>query len=394
MSSLSPHAQAISTAVVKAETELTGARISGAAAASLPSHLAQLGIVLATAVTEAQQVEADPTRAGRELMLWRLREPGYLRAMIDRPVKRASQAAVLLPVVLAWALLGIAEVFYTKQYLSKPVAERPPFFADWLQHNDLRGPVALSGLIVVTVLWLMGNAWWAGRDEKAADEADRVVHRLEAELLPPLNSLYGLLGPARTGDASRVAAHELALAADKFGRATARLGDAMAVVERAAGVVERLTAALPTLEAQATRLAEADTRLARTADEITERTEPITAFTGAVTAAGDRVHEAAGSVQATLAEATRRLTEAAQLAGQTETSRVGIVAAQAPFGQAAADVAAAAAKLDRTMNAVHETARDLRTTIADVNWLAVVHDGLRTADPGHNGEVTEGKAVS
>src|SRR5215470_9276700 len=93
-----------------------------------PVHLQQLNAVLRLAVVQAAQAErTDPSVSDRDAELWRLREPGYLRAICDHPVARPNAALVLLPVALAWLVLGIAEFRYAQHADTKEA-----FFAHWI----------------------------------------------------------------------------------------------------------------------------------------------------------------------------------------------------------------------------------------------------------------------
>src|SRR5690349_2239336 len=89
-------------------------RIAGVRPGTRPAHLDQLALVLSAAASEASKADNDPTGVPRDADLWRLREPGYLRAMCEHPIARPGGAMVLLPVVLTWIALGVAELVYLR----------------------------------------------------------------------------------------------------------------------------------------------------------------------------------------------------------------------------------------------------------------------------------------
>jgi hypothetical protein len=358
-------------------------KVAGTKPGNRPAHLAQLAIVLAAAVHQARQVSGDPAKVERDAELWKLREPGFLRGIADHPVARAGNAIVLFPVVLTWAVLGAAEWMYVQEYTAFAAADRPPFFADWLTQPVWRGPFALSAVIVATVLLIMNGYRRPAREQKIADETDRIVHRLEVDLLPPVTILRSQLGPVDDADATRRAAADLADAARRFGLATDRLAESMAVVDRLGGVVDRMAAAVPDLQIQVSRLADLDTRLGQSVAEIAQHSEPLTTAVAAVTGAAEAASGTIARSEAALREAGTRLDGADALATRTAEHQATLAQAQQPFTAAADSVAAAAGKLDSTVAAVHATATQLREVIRDVNWLTTVSDGLRNGESDH-----------
>jgi hypothetical protein len=358
-------------------------RIAGVRPGHRPAHLDQLALVLSAAASEASKADDDPNGVTRDADLWRLREPGYLRAICEHPVARPGGAVVLLPVVLTWIALGVAELLYLKQYTATTAANRPPFFADWLAQPWYRGPVTLSAVIVLTVVWIMIRHRRPAREQAVADRLDRVVHRLEADLLPPLTILRARLGPVSVADTNRRAAAELSQAASRFLTATEQLAGAMAVVDRLGVAADRMLTAVPELHAQTSQLAELDVRLSRSVGEIAGQIEPLTKAVGVITTAESAATGAAARSEAVLGEARARLAEASAVASQTAEHQSVLSQAQQPFADAAGTVASAAAKLDATVTVVRDTATQLRDVIKEVNWLALVSDGLRHPEPEH-----------
>ncbi|PWW59504.1 hypothetical protein [Actinokineospora spheciospongiae] len=355
-------------------------RIAGTRPSNRPPHLAQLTTVLQAAVAEARTAEDHPKRVGRDADLWRLREPGYLRGIVEHPVSRAGSGLVLLPVVLTWVLLGAAEFLYVREYVAVPVGSRPSFFADWLAQPWYRGPFVLSAVIVLTVVWIMLGYRGPAREQAAADELDRVVHQLEVDLLPPLTVLRSRLAPASPVEVTRQAAADLTAASAKFAAATDTLATAASVVDRLAAVVERLAAAVPDLRAQADRLADLDGRLERSVAETARQVKPMTDAVEAVTSAAATAADTTSRSEAVLKEATTRLDEAAALATRTAEHQSTLATAREPFTEAATAVASAATKLDTAASATRDTAARLGEVIKDVNWLTMVADGLRHPD--------------
>ncbi|NKE63334.1 hypothetical protein FXN61_44080, partial [Lentzea sp. PSKA42] len=190
--------------------------LAGVSPANRPPHLAQLNGVLVVAVRQAQRVELNPATADQDADLWRLREPGYLRAICEHPPTHPNNVLVLLPVVLTWSALGVAEWRYVQQYTSSDAASRPPFFSDWLAQPWYLGPVLLSLVIVVTVLWIMLNHRRTWSSQRRADAIDRVAHRLEVDLLEPVAILRAQIGSSPEQQ-TRQAAATLAEAAQRLG---------------------------------------------------------------------------------------------------------------------------------------------------------------------------------
>ncbi|GLZ40796.1 hypothetical protein [Actinokineospora sp. NBRC 105648] len=357
-------------------------RVAGVTPATRPAHLRQLGLVLAAAASEAGQADRDPTRLDRDADLWRLREPGYLRSICEHPVARAGNALVLLPVVLTWIALGAAELFYVQQYTATPAADRPPFFADWLAQPWFRGPVVLSAVIVVTVLLIMLGYRRPAAQQAAADDIDRIAHNLEADLLPLLTILRSRSVTPPVADAARTAAADLSQAAAQIRSATEKLSESLAVIDRLGVVAGRLAETVPGLREQTDRLADLDTRMTQTVAEISRQAQPMTEAVAVVSGAAAAVDGALTRSETVLREATARLDQAEAIGNRTAEQQTVLSRAEQPFTAAADTVAAAAGKLGETVTAVLDTATQLRETVKDVNWLAMVSDGLRH-EPGH-----------
>ncbi|GAA3883097.1 hypothetical protein GCM10022243_54640 [Saccharothrix violaceirubra] len=363
-------------------------RVTGTHAGNRPPHLAQLDAVLTAAVHQAKQAEAGSSAVDRDSDLWRLREPGYLRAICDHPVDRPGGTLPLVPVVLTWALLGYAEWTYLDDYASAPAADRPSFFADWMTQPVYRSPVALSLAIVATVAVIMYKYRAPARAQRVADEVDRIVHRLEVDLLPPLTVLRGALGPVKVEEHTRQAAVELGAAAKLFTTATARLAESTAVVDRLVAGVERLVTALPELGAQTGKLEEVRRDLDQTAQMISTGLAPLQDLVSDVDGAAKAAKEAVDRSETVLGRAAGQLADADEVAQRHAGHRAALTAAQAPFTAVADVVDKASSRLDATSAQLQEAVSELRKTVAEVNWLVMVSDGLRHGE----GEHTDGQA--
>lgn len=358
-------------------------RVAGTTPGTRPTHLAHLGVVLLAAVSEARQADNDPAKVGRDADLWRLREPGYLRAICEHPVRRPNSAVVLLPVILTWITLGVAELLYLRDYAAVAVADRPSFFADWLGQPWYRGPVVLSVAIVLTAVWIMRGYRRPAREQAVADELDRIVHQLELDLLPQITILLSRLDRASVADTTKRAAADLTQAATLFLTATKQLASSMAVVDRLGTIVDRLVSAIPELRAQTGQLADLDGRLSNSLAEITNQLERLTEAVEGVTRAGQDAARTTTRSEGVLREADARLGEASALAERTAAQQATLTGTQQPLIDAAGTFTAAAGKLDTTVSAVHDTAVQLREVIKEVNWLAMVSDGLRHDEHDH-----------
>lgn len=355
-------------------------RMAGVGPATRPAHLAQLGQVLTAAAHEAAMAEENPGRVGRDADLWRLRRPGYLRAICEHPVGRVNGALVLLPVVLTWIVLGVAELMYVAHYTAIPADRRPPFFTDWLVQPWYRGPFALSAVIVLTVGCMMVNHHRATRQQHMADRLDALVHQLEVDLLPPLTILRGRLPQGSAPEVTRAAAADLSRAAGLFVAATERLADSMTVVDRLGAVVDRYTEVLPELRARTEHLAELDQRVGRSVGELSARLEPVTQVVATIQSAAETARSAVARSESVLREGEAKLDLAERVADHTEAHRAALEAARRPFVDAAVSIGATADKLDATVAAATGLAMQLGEVIKNVNWLALVADGLRDGD--------------
>lgn len=359
-------------------------RLAGATAKSRPPYLAQLAEVLRIAGHEAAAAEKNgPDTLDPDALLWRLREPGYLRAICDHPVPRPGGALVLLPVALTWGILGAAEVIYANRY-PDAAAERPSFFAAWLAEPWQQGPLLLSAVIVVSALMIMIGYRRSSRAQRRTDAVDQAVQELEAALLPPLTVLRSRVGSQKNVTMrSNQAADSMLEAAKQLGRAADQLARSMPTVERLGAVIDQMVAALPTLEQQNQQLADVDRRLAETTTGIAEQLGPvITMVTDAASAATAAREAAVGSVSA-VTTARKQLDTAHELAARTADQQASAERAQLPFVAAADKVVGAADKLAAVAATLHETAGALRHTISEVNWLAMVADGIRDNDNRH-----------
>ncbi|MFJ8964756.1 hypothetical protein ACIRG5_35750 [Lentzea sp. NPDC102401] len=360
-------------------------RTAGVSARNRPPHLAQLHGVLEIAVQQAKQVETNPAAADRDADLWRLREPGYLRAICEHPPAHPGNALVLLPVVLTWSALGVAEWRYVEQYTSSDPGARPSFFADWLSQPWYLGPVMLSLVIVVTVLWIMLNHRRTWSSHRRADTIDRVAHQLEVDLLPPLAVLRAQLGTSSPEQQTREAAATLAGAAQRLGEASSRLAAASEVVDRLGAVARELVAALPDLARQVDAFSAVQQRFGDQAREIVAAVAPLETVVADVGVAAALAREASVTSGEVVRAATVQTSLAHDLSTRNAAHRDLLEEAQKPFSAAADSVAGAADRFQATVSALQETTGKLRETIREVNWLAMVSDGLRhpTEHPDH-----------
>ncbi|MCX2949693.1 hypothetical protein [Lentzea sp. NEAU-D7] len=348
-----------------------------------PPHLAQLSAVLGEGVQQARQAQAGSAAVNRASEVWKLREPGYLRAIVEYPIPRPGSTLPLVPVVLTWAILGIAEYSYVKDFTSIDAVARPSFFADWMTQPLWRGPVGLSFAIVVTVLVIMWRHRGPAKAQNLADDVDRVVHRLEVDLLAPLAVLRSGLAPLQVAEHTRQAAVELSAAARQFSGATRELAGATTVVDRLVAGADRLIATLPELGKQAERLAEVREELDRTAGVITSRLDPLASVVSDVSGAAEAAQRAVDVSERVMSRSFEQLVESRSIADRHVGHTEALAAAQAPFTAVADVVAQAAGRLDSTSALLQKTVAELGKVVDEVNWLALVSDGLRAADDQH-----------
>ncbi|MBM7773990.1 hypothetical protein JOD54_004194 [Actinokineospora baliensis] len=354
-----------------------------------PAHLAQLDALFELAKAQAKQVAAGSGQVERDADLWRLREPGFLRAVCDVPLPQPGASLALIPVVLTWAVLGGAEVMYLNSDLAPEVADRPPFFAYWLSLPVYLGPLLLSALIVATVLGIMVRYVKPARARKRADATDRRVQRLEADLLRPLAVLWAARPAADGSEHVQRLGAELTTAARRFGAASERLAGAVTTVQELGTAVSKLLDGLPHLGAHAVQLGEVQQRIERDTATLAEVTAPMTALAADVGKAATTAATAAAKAAQVLDTFTAELTEARALVTATAEQRTAVDSAEQPFTSAAAHVESAARDLGPVTAALRKTSEQLRDAIHEVNWLAMVADGLRAADAEHRAEATE-----
>ena len=344
-------------------------------------HLWQLDRVIRTARMQAEQIELrGPAGADPQSDLWRLREPGYLREISEHPVVRPNGVLVLVPVALTWLILGIVEFRYASTYTDIAVDQRPPFFADWIAAPFYRGPVALAGVIVLSIVWIMYGYGQAKRAQDRADALDVGMQQLEAQLYDPLTELRALVTPPRSDDLTSRAADALFHASVRIDHASDQLVGSVELVDRLGSMISRLVAAVPKLEEQATQLAGLDDRFRQTAAQVADSARPVVELGSKTAGAATAATEAAIKSEAAVTKAAEQIVAANQLGERTAEFGHTLAEAKRPFVDAAGTVARAAAQLDQTSELLAKTVDGMRQTIDQVNWLALVADGLRDGD--------------
>jgi methyl-accepting chemotaxis protein len=250
--------------------------------------------------------------------------------------------------------------------------------------------VLLSVVIVASILWIMRNYRRTARIQRRADDIDHTVQQLEVDLFGPLTQLRNRMEPAAVEERTKQASEALLQSAMRFSHAADQLRDSTdlveqlsTVIDRMASTVDRMAATIPELERQTALFAQIDQQFRDTANTISEQMRPVvTVVTNSavtVDAARDIVTRSANL----LTEAEKQLAIAQQVSAESAEHRTSLEATQRPFTSAADNVARAAEKLDHTTAALQETVKRLQETIKEVNWLAMVSDGLRHADDNH-----------
>jgi hypothetical protein len=354
--------------------------------ANRPAHLVQLNTLLEVASGQAWHVARGTAAVEGDAGVWRLREPGVLRAVCDVPLAQPGGALALIPVLITWLVLGAAEGVYIFGDRSGDVAERPPFFAWWLDLPWFAGPLLLSGLVVLTVAVLIVKYVKPARERERADETDRVVQRLEAELLPPISTLWAMRTIADQTELTHKFGLELTSAARRFGGAAERLDAAVSTVERLGEAVGRLLDGLPHLGAHVTRLAEVEQRIGQGTQTLGEAVRPVAELTDDIKRAVQATASATTRAEGALDRSTTALAEANEVGAATAEQRAAVTSAEQPFAVAAGSVEAAARDLGVATSTLHETSKQLRTAIREANWIVMVADGLRAVDPVHGAD--------
>ncbi|NUT92601.1 MAG: hypothetical protein HOY78_11280 [Saccharothrix sp.] len=347
------------------------------------THLAHLSALFDVATGQAWQVARGSTMVEADAELWRLREPGLLRAVCEVPVAQPGGVLALLPVAITWGLLGVAEAMYLTGDLSDDPSQRPPFFAYWLSLPAPLSPLLLSLLIVATVVILMSRYVKPARERRRVDRADRIVHRLEVDLVAPLAALWAARPVTEQGEQARRLAVELTSAARRFGGAAERLDAAVATVERLGDAVSRLLDGLPHLGAHVTRLAEVEQRIGRGAEVLEVAVRPVTDLVGEVGRAASSAGAAVVRAEDVLARADTVVGEARSVSAVTAGQRDAVGSAEQPFAAAAALVESAARDLGTATGTLNETSKHLRRAIHEANWMTMVVDGLRAGNGSH-----------
>jgi hypothetical protein len=347
-----------------------------------PPHLAQVNSVVEVAVGQAFQVVPEPERVERDAVLWRLAEPGFLRGLCEHPVPRQPGALVLVPVLSTWGVLGYAEYQYVKEFEKADVATRPPFFTHWMAQPMFEGPLLLSLAVVVSLVVLSALYGRPYLAQRRAQTIDEIAHRLENEMIVPVNALRAAMPPPNADGQLREVAGELQMAARRFDGAARHLAGSVEVVDRLGAAVDRLLAGLPDLEAHTSRLAGVGIEIAQSADMMAEQARPLTSMIVDVGKAADTADQAAATSERVLGQSIARLDEARTVMTTTAGHQEALAAAGQPLAAAATTIESAARGMDATVHALHKTSQALSDTIKEVNWLAMVSDGLRHADHG------------
>lgn len=338
------------------------------------------------ATLECARMDLRLVRAGGpdgrdpRLILWELGRPGFLRDLGDEDSARPSGVLVLAPVALTWLGLGYAEFSYGRRFDGVPIGERPSFFAYWISRPWWEGPVALSGLIVLSLALIMIVYSRAESQQRSVDDLDRRLLRLEEELIRPIAELRRSVAVGDSDDRMLHAATQLAHASDQFGHAFGRLSDIGPVVSALVAATEGLREAVPDVGRYAAAVAALDDRLRETAREVAEQTQPLVDLVATSAAVTETVRVAAEQAGAVIVEARRQIEEVRDSTMRAEADRGAVDRAAHPFVAAAERTDRAATRLAGAADVLARNARDLEGAIGKVNWLALVADGLQYTD--------------
>lgn len=341
----------------------------------LGGDVIQLQKVTEVARGQVRQAQDDPA-VGRDpgLDLWRLREPGYLRALVDVEPPRVNNALVLLPVLLSWLVLGLAELAYRRTTADAGGEPAQPFFAAWMSGPLLLSPVMLSLVIFASVGWLMWRYNSTSNAHADLDRLDREVRDIEIALLEPLVRFRRQCLRSTVEGTQQRSADALFEASRQLRETAEQLTGSLTAAQDLRSVLARLLDELPDVGAQAVRLGRINDELRDAADHVAAETRPLTDLVS--TAA-----EGAVALGAAMASATATM-ERAQRLESTMAEQNGVVDVSGhPFVEASERMAVATRQLADVARIVHETSATLCDAVQRVNYFSLVVDGIRNPEP-------------
>jgi hypothetical protein len=350
-------------------------------AARLVGGPPQFTAVVAVARRQAKDIaDGSLTLAhDADLDLWKMREPGYLVALVEPEPPPSRNVQVLLPVLLSWLVLGVAELSHLVRYRDVPADERPPFFSTWMNGPTLLSPVVLSIVIVISVGWLMWRHHRTGADQIEARKLERAVQGIETELLDPLTRLreQGLAGTVE-GTQQR-SAEALLEASGRLQETAEQLGGSVAAATELRTVLDRMLAELPAVGPEAVRLAGITGELRDAGDRVRADAQSMADLVGVAT-------QGAVSLETAMTAARDAVARARQIEDRVAEEGAAIHAGVQPFVAASAAVGVAAERLNTTAETLHRAAADLRVALERTRWFSLVADGLRApGDEDRNG---------
>lgn len=226
-------------------------------------------LVDASALTRlAKDLKSHP---GAQGVLVRLQDPAWLgKLVVYAPVRRAG-AAYIVPGLLAWTVLAVAEFAF-----SKTDDEQASFFT-WWSRQALFSPMTYSAGVAVCLAWLVGSEMLSGyqlrrqhRDSAIIDEAATKI-----AVLATVNA--------------STPSNDMAVAAEQFTSAAGALDDLVSRFERAQlGIQQTQDATARAIEA-ARSIEVASAALALPADRLASSLEGLKPLLASWTATREEV---------------------------------------------------------------------------------------------------------
>lgn len=367
-----------------AEETAAGVLERGVQWSARPAHaraLRRAHTVLTVALRQLRELPAKPHLVqDPTLELWRLREPGFLRDLVEQPPVRVSGVRVLVPVLATWVLLGFFEWRYIEDQAGIAPAERTPFFTRWMDNVWYLSPVGLSVVVVISVLLVMAGYWRAGAAQRVQDEFERQAEDFEPELLPSLALLREQYLGRGTDDVQQAAAEAVWAAARELRGAAETLGGSVGAAADLRVVLDRLLDRLPEVGEQAARLGTLTARFEEAAEFVAEEAQPLLTL---VNQAGNT----ATALDHAMTLAAEMVQRARDLSEETHRSNGTVDLSREPLVVASRQVQTAVERMDALVASLGSVADALNEAVQRANWISLVADGLRAGDYGasHNG---------
>lgn len=375
-------------AVESIVTELTDAMTTGrqeldtithSTPTTRPPYVKRLVAVCSNARSEATSLIEEDSDASPEytdsLELWDLAQPGHLLSAVQHHVPAPRGWWTLLPVVIAWAYLGAAELWYRNEIREDPERARAGFFSVWVDGPFILGPTMMAIIIVISVLAIMRQYAKFSRDLKEADRVDEAVENLERQIRPIVRRLRAAVLVRRRENATDNSA-QLTAAASTLSGAAYYLETAV----RGAGDFLSATAGLqklgPTIAAEVERLVKAVDRTALVATSFETSAQQVTDAVAESREAAIEAAESSIRAEHHISSVDKAAAFASEAMQRAERSADAATRANEPLTTTTDSLRESSELLRTTAEAIGRSTSVLEAAAERLAWAISVSDGL------------------